>query len=37
MPSNVPAIRGGYTVAFPAALQFLLDMAKQGHMVPLIA
>lgn len=27
----------GYTVAFPAALQFLLDMAKQGHMVPLIA
>jgi sec-independent protein translocase protein TatC len=27
----------GYVVAFPTALQFLLDMAKQGHMVPLIA
>jgi sec-independent protein translocase protein TatC len=27
----------GYLVAFPTALQFLLDMAKQGHMVPLIA
>jgi sec-independent protein translocase protein TatC len=27
----------GYTVAFPMALQFLMDMAKQGHMVPLIA
>ena len=27
----------GYVVAFPSALQFLLEMAKQGHMVPLIA
>jgi sec-independent protein translocase protein TatC len=27
----------GYVVAFPTALQFLLDMAKKGHMVPLIA
>jgi sec-independent protein translocase protein TatC len=27
----------GYLVAFPMALQFLLEMAKQGHMIPLIA
>jgi Sec-independent protein secretion pathway component TatC len=27
----------GYVVAFPTALQFLMEMAKQGHMVPLIA
>lgn len=27
----------GYVVAFPTALEFLLDMAKQGHMIPLIA
>jgi len=27
----------GYTVAFPLALQFLMDMAKQGHLVPVIA
>jgi sec-independent protein translocase protein TatC len=26
----------GYTVAFPMALQFLMDMAKQGHLVPVI-
>jgi sec-independent protein translocase protein TatC len=27
----------GYLVAFPTALQFLMELAKQGHMVPLIA
>lgn len=27
----------GYVVAFPTALQFLLDMAKQGHMIPVIS
>lgn len=27
----------GYIVAFPAALEFLLGMAKQGHMIPMIA
>jgi sec-independent protein translocase protein TatC len=27
----------GYLVAFPTALQFLMEMAKVGHMVPLIA
>jgi sec-independent protein translocase protein TatC len=27
----------GYTIAFPTALQFLMDMAKQGHMIPIIS
>jgi sec-independent protein translocase protein TatC len=27
----------GYMVAFPTALEFLMDMAKQGHMVPVIS
>jgi sec-independent protein translocase protein TatC len=27
----------GYTIAFPTALQFLMDMAKQGHLVQVIS